>query len=260
MHRTDTITLSAPQFPSSQASEPTDMLTAERPRRGTNSKSKLAEIDKPRGFERNLPLAAIVGATTDAKQGHQLMFLVQWLGCVELDLLPASEVYRLCPETAIAYYEARSPLVQKCARRKRICEKAADDLVAFPPTEAPTPPPKLTLEAIVAEVVDEEPTAAAPVDGDADVTTESAAATGDETPATDVNASTTGEEDASMQSAEQTEEDGSVVREASGGVDTPTMDEDPNDTFLSEVASEAAEHQARTEALPEDIEMPNVPY
>lgn len=243
------------------------IAAVDRPRRGANAKSKLSEIEKPRGFERNLELAKIVGAATDGKNDNQLVFLLQWQDCTELDLVPASEVNARYPQEVIAFYEARSPLVEKCERRRRICEQAAADLIAFPPDEAPTPKPPtddtkvLTLEALVAEVVDtEEPNTESLPDGSALV--DSANAVNDSVEgAGDMSAAIT--TDPADEPMDQSVDGTSVIQMAGGnggGSETPTMDEDPNDSFLAEVASEAAEHQARTEALPEDIEIPNVAF
>lgn len=242
----------------------------ERPRRGANKSSKLSEIVKPRGFERNLELETIVGAATDNKIGNKLMFLLRWSGCAELDLLPASEVNERYPRQVIEFYESRSSLLKKCARRRRIQEQADLDLLAYPPTEAPVVehPARLSLEDLVAETVATDTEADAADDGAVVNTTTSDTIDEPREP----EASASADQADSADPAEPaptiadepqyvlTVDDKTVIRMAAGRAATPTMDEDPNDAFLSEVASVATEHQARIEALPEDIEMPNVEF
>lgn len=232
----------------------------ERPRRGS-SKSKSTEIEKPRGFERNLPFEAIVGAAFDPKNSNQLMFVLRWAGCTELDLLPASEVNERLPESVISFYESRSSLLKKCAQRRRICEQADADLLAYPPievTETADTNVVLSLEALVAETVATDTEIEATDDGvdNEPVSTDEPAET----------AAPPSADEAPQQMADDesqhllTVDDKTVIRMAAGRASTPTMDEDPNDAFLSEVASVATEHQARVEALPEDVEMPNVEF
>lgn len=79
-------------------------------------KKKLDEITKPRGYERALPLARIVGATDC---GGELMFLVQWSGTDEMDILPAAVVNERDPEVVIGYYEAKSKIVEKAKERAK---------------------------------------------------------------------------------------------------------------------------------------------
>lgn len=57
----------------------------------------------------------IVGAT-DCNEG--LMFLVQWKGCPEMDLISAAEINEKNSQFIIEYYEARSPLIQRADNRK----------------------------------------------------------------------------------------------------------------------------------------------
>lgn len=96
-------------------------------------KNKLEEIDKPRGFDRNLPIERILGAT-DCK--GVLMFLLKWVGCDEYDLLPVSEINERDPATVIAYYEARSPLVRKCVEKAAIQAEINGRSVEGPQEEA----------------------------------------------------------------------------------------------------------------------------
>lgn len=267
------------------------MLLAERkqqPRRsGGGAENQLSEIEKERGFDRNLELEAIVGAATDPKNGSRRMFLIKWHGCDELDLLPASEVNERCPETVIEFYQSRSPVWLKCERRRLVAEQAAHDAIEYPAVDEPRAEPaamdadaeeeegaaaspsatgKLTLEALVAEVVapagDEADQSAEFADAAAAAAAAEEATTATAAEAADEVANTTGGEATAppTTTAESSASSSSVIRLAGSGAQTPTMDEDPNDSFLSEVASEAAQHQARTEALPEDIAMPDVDF
>lgn len=88
--------------------------TVERRRRVDKQKDRLAEVEKPRGYDRGLELREIVGATDYT---GKLMFLVQWEDCDELDLLPAKEVNEKSPDDVIKYYEQKCPLNQKTRER-----------------------------------------------------------------------------------------------------------------------------------------------
>lgn len=79
-----------------------------------DKKSRLAEIEKPRGFDRELELDEIVGATDYT---GELMFLVRWKDCPELDLMPATEVNEKSPENVIKFYEKRCPLNRRAKTR-----------------------------------------------------------------------------------------------------------------------------------------------
>ena len=56
------------------------------------------------GFSRGLDPEKIMGAT-DAS--GELMYLIKWQGCDELDLVPAREATRKCPYVVISFYESR---------------------------------------------------------------------------------------------------------------------------------------------------------
>lgn len=79
-----------------------------------DKKSRLAEIEKPRGFDRGLELDEIVGATDYT---GELMFLVRWQNCPELDLIPATEVNEKSPQDVIKFYEQRCPLNRQAKTR-----------------------------------------------------------------------------------------------------------------------------------------------
>lgn len=79
-----------------------------------DKKSRLTEIEKPRGFDRGLELDEIVGATDYT---GELMFLVRWQNCTELDLMPATEVNEKSPQDVIKFYENRCPLNRKAKER-----------------------------------------------------------------------------------------------------------------------------------------------
>lgn len=125
------------------------MLTVlEKKKRGYGQKNKLEEIDKPRGFDRNLPIDRILGAT-DCK--GDLMFLIKWIGCDEYDLLPVREINEKDPATVIAYYEERSPIVRKCIEKATFQEEF-DNGVVDPPNNVVEMEENV---ADVAETVDE---------------------------------------------------------------------------------------------------------
>lgn len=68
-------------------------------------KPKVEEIQKPRGYERGLPIEQIVGAT-DTK--GEIVYLVKWQFCDEFDLVSGSELKQKNPEFIIDFYEKRS--------------------------------------------------------------------------------------------------------------------------------------------------------
>lgn len=70
-------------------------------------KNRLDEIKKPRGFERGLPIDEIVGVTDYT---GDLLYLIRWRDCNELDLLPSSEVNQKSPQDVIKFNEKRCPL------------------------------------------------------------------------------------------------------------------------------------------------------
>ncbi|KAM7543096.1 hypothetical protein Aperf_G00000017498 [Anoplocephala perfoliata] len=59
---------------------------------------------KARGFERNLSVERIIGATESA---GELMFLIKWQGLDVADLVPAKEANIRCPQSVIKFYEER---------------------------------------------------------------------------------------------------------------------------------------------------------
>lgn len=88
-------------------------MSAEKKKR-VDKKSRLTEIDKARGFDRGLELDEIVGATDYT---GELMFLVRWENCNELDLIAAIEVNEKSPQNVIQFYEKRCPLNRKLKER-----------------------------------------------------------------------------------------------------------------------------------------------
>lgn len=79
-----------------------------------DKKNRLTEIEKPRGFDRGLELDEIVGATDYT---GELMYLVRWQNCTELDLIAASEVNEKSPQDVIAFFEKRSTLNRRAKER-----------------------------------------------------------------------------------------------------------------------------------------------
>lgn len=88
-------------------------MSAEKKKR-VDKKSRLTEIEKPRGFDRGLELDEIVGATDYT---GELMFLVRWHNCTELDLMSSTEVNEKSPQDVIKFYENRCPLNRKAKDR-----------------------------------------------------------------------------------------------------------------------------------------------
>lgn len=107
---------------------------SERQRRG--GKNRLAEIEKPRGYERGLVVDEIVGATDYT---GELMFLVRWQSCDELDLLPAEEVNAKNPQDVIQFYEKRCPLNAKAKQRTHPNVPIAAKEKELPPITKPEP-------------------------------------------------------------------------------------------------------------------------
>lgn len=85
-------------------------------RKRRSGKNRLAEIQKPRGFERALEFEEIVGVTNYT---GDLMFLIRWHNCNELDLLSASEVNEKIPNEVISFYEKRCQLNKKAKDRAK---------------------------------------------------------------------------------------------------------------------------------------------
>ncbi|XP_055373839.1 chromobox protein homolog 1 [Condylostylus longicornis] len=82
----------------------------------TNQKPKIEEIEKPRGYDRGLAIKRICGATDCT---GDILFLIEWEDCEELDLIPALIVNEKDPETVIAFYEQRCPLSKKAKDRMK---------------------------------------------------------------------------------------------------------------------------------------------
>ncbi|CAG0890861.1 unnamed protein product [Darwinula stevensoni] len=78
--------------------------STEHKKEDVKKKSNAAEDDVPRGFDRGLEPEKIIGAT-DA--GGELMFLMQWKGAEEHDLVPAKLANVRCPQLVIKFYEGR---------------------------------------------------------------------------------------------------------------------------------------------------------
>lgn len=69
-------------------------------------KPKCEEIQKPRGYERGLELAEIMGATDVS---GEIKYLVRWQYCDEFDLVSSSQVSEKNPQMLIDYYEKLAP-------------------------------------------------------------------------------------------------------------------------------------------------------
>jgi len=69
-----------------------------------NSGGHPEEDSRPRGFERGLEAAQVVGATDVT---GELMFLMKWDGCKELDLVTARQANVKAPGVVIKFYEEK---------------------------------------------------------------------------------------------------------------------------------------------------------
>jgi len=69
-----------------------------------DAKKKREEENKKRGFERGLEPFRILAGTA---QGGELMYLMAWKTCSEVDLVPAREANIKCPQVVIKFYEDR---------------------------------------------------------------------------------------------------------------------------------------------------------
>ncbi|CAG7727089.1 unnamed protein product, partial [Allacma fusca] len=71
---------------------------------GVTSTTATSKPKNLTGFARGLEAQAIVGAT-DAS--GELCYLIQWNGTKELDLVPAREANKKCPQVVISFYESK---------------------------------------------------------------------------------------------------------------------------------------------------------
>ncbi|CAG4969759.1 unnamed protein product [Parnassius apollo] len=80
--------------------------TRKRTRRGDKKKTKLEEIEKPRGLSRGLPPEKILAG----QLFHGILyFLVKWQGCSEVDVVPGHSMGEAFPDFVIDYYSRCAP-------------------------------------------------------------------------------------------------------------------------------------------------------
>ncbi|KAH8311306.1 hypothetical protein KR044_005568 [Drosophila immigrans] len=77
-------------------------------------KPKCEEIQKPRGYDRGLELAEIMGATDVS---GEIKYLVRWKYCDEFDLVSSTLVSEKNPEMLIEYYEKMAPYTSNIDKR-----------------------------------------------------------------------------------------------------------------------------------------------
>lgn len=70
----------------------------------SNKKKMSEDTNKVHGFKRALEPDKIIGV---ADLTGELMFLMQWKGTDEIDLVSAKEANALCPQVVIRFYEDR---------------------------------------------------------------------------------------------------------------------------------------------------------
>ena len=63
---------------------------------------------KLKGFARGLEVEKLLGATNEP---GEIIFLVKWKGCEEIDLIKAKEANVKIPEAVIKFYEERIAFV-----------------------------------------------------------------------------------------------------------------------------------------------------
>lgn len=114
-------------------------MQTEKKKKG-GKKNKLEEIQKARGYDRELEFDKIVGATDCT---GNLMFLVKWIDCDEYDLLLATEVRDKSPQQVISYYEERC-LLNKAADKRLLLanEYPLENLIEDEPNETEEPQEK----------------------------------------------------------------------------------------------------------------------
>ena len=73
-------------------------------------KKTIMAIDdiKLKGFARGLEVEKLLGATNEP---GEIIFLVKWKGCEEIDLIKAKEANVKIPEAVIKFYEERIAFV-----------------------------------------------------------------------------------------------------------------------------------------------------
>ncbi|EDW80615.1 heterochromatin protein 1C [Drosophila willistoni] len=79
-------------------------------------KPKCEEIQKPRGYDRGLELAEIMGATDVT---GDIKYLVRWQYCDEFDLVSSKLVTEKDPQMLIDYYEKMAPYSRHISKRMK---------------------------------------------------------------------------------------------------------------------------------------------
>ncbi|KAH8395862.1 hypothetical protein KR215_006788 [Drosophila sulfurigaster] len=106
-------------------------------------KPKCEEIQKPRGYDRGLELAEIMGATDVT---GEIKYLLRWKYCDEFDLVSSTLVSEKNPEMLIEYFEKMAPytsnidkLMQGVPRELRAIAAQTGYAVSNAPTDTVEP-------------------------------------------------------------------------------------------------------------------------
>ncbi|XP_060645408.1 chromobox protein homolog 3 [Drosophila nasuta] len=106
-------------------------------------KPKCEEIQKPRGYDRGLELAEIMGATDVT---GEIKYLLRWKYCDEFDLVSSTLVSEKNPEMLIEYFEKMAPytsnidkLMQGVPRELRAIAAQTGYAVSSAPTDTVEP-------------------------------------------------------------------------------------------------------------------------
>lgn len=102
-------------------------------------KPKIEEVVKPRGYDRELPVDKIIGATVHPT--GDVMYLVKWQFCDEFDMVSGKLVREKSPEALLNFFQERCPYQKKALRRTMELPKELKIQKQIEPMEVDQPPP-----------------------------------------------------------------------------------------------------------------------